>query len=548
MPWVALVGPEYEENLSLRYLASSLTARGYRVELVRFGHESELPAILQAILRAPEPPLVVGISLAFQWRALEMMALVLGLRQGGYAGHITAGGHFATFACRELLRDFPELDSVCRHEAEETLVELATALERGTPLADVPGLALHDGDGGAHLTAFRAPPNLDTLPPPDRRGPPRRCFGHPIAPLVSSRGCYAKCSFCCIAAWHEQTLPGKRYRLRRIDDVADEMVALQRTRGVEIFVFHDDNFFVPGAAQNLRKLNALADALERRDIGPFGVIVKARPNDVDREVFTVLRDRLHALRIYVGIETDSDQGLVTLQRHVDSRHNHAAIATLRELGLNASFNMLIFDPDTTIASLEHNIAFMAAHTDFAFNFCRTELYAGTPLLQRMLDAGRARGDYLGHDYTLRTPEVQRVFELSMQAFGPRNFGGGALHNDIGGWRLQLETVRHFAPDVFRPGWRDEFSALQRRLGDDTVAGLQEIVAHVCGPRRRDDDELVRDLSLRLRRVEAEVRASWISLHGRMMAATAGAPRRRDTIGHDSTPLQDASPEVRDVHV
>lgn len=548
MPWIALIGPEYEENLSLRYLASSLTARGYGVELVRFGHEGEMPDVLRAILGAPEPPLLVGISLAFQWRAIEMMAVLLGLREGGYSGHITAGGHFATFACRDLLRDFPELDSVCRHEAEETVVELAGALERGADLTDVPGLALPGGPDGALLTASRAPPNLDALPPPDRRGPPRRCFGHAIAPLVSSRGCYANCSFCCIAAWHEQTLPGKRYRLRRADDVADEMVALQRARDVELFVFHDDNFFVPGAAHNLRKLNALADALEQRRIGPFGVIVKARPNDVDPRVFTTLRDRLHALRIYVGIETDSDQGLVTLQRHVDSRHNHAAIDTLRELGLNASFNMLIFDPDTTVGSLEHNIAFMAAHTDFAFNFCRTELYAGTPLLARMLADGRARGDYLGHDYALRTPEVQQIFELSMRAFGPRNFGGGALHNDIGGWRLQLETVRHFHPEVYDPAWRAELTAVQRRLGDDTVAGLREIVAHVCASRRRDDDAFIRDLSRRLRRVESGVRASWANLHARMFAATAGLAAPRDSIGHDSTPLQDAAPETDHAHL
>lgn len=543
MPWVALVGPEYEENLSLRYLASSLSAAGYRAELVRFGHEGELPAVLRSILDAPEPPIAVGISLAFQWRAMEMMALAIGLREGGYRGHITAGGHFATFACRDLLRDFPDLDSICRHEAEETLVELVRALERGAPLADVAGLALQGGEEGPRLTAFRAPPDLHALPPPDRRGEPRRCFGHAIAPLVSSRGCYAQCSFCCIAAWHEQTLPGKRYRLRRVDDVADEMLAMQRGRGVEIFVFHDDNFFVPGAAHNLRKIHALADALERRGIGRFGVVVKARPNDVDPEVFRALRDRLHALRVYVGIETDADQGLLTLQRRVDSAQNHAAIETLRGLGLNASFNMLIFDPDTTLASLERNVEFMGRHADFSFNFCRTELYAGTPLLQRMLDEGRARGDYFGHDYTLRSPDVQRVFELSIEAFAPRNFGAGAVHNDIGGWRLQLETARHFHPEVYDPGWSRELLGLQRLLGADTVAGLQEVIAHVRAP-RRPDAELVRDLSLRLRRVEAEVRASWTSLHARMLAAAAGAPR--ETLGHDSTPLQDASPEVHHV--
>ena len=73
-----------------------------------------------------------------------------------------------------------------------------------------------------------------------------------------------------------------------------------------------------------------AAALHARDIGPFGVVVKARPNDADREVFGVLRQRLHCLRAYVGIETDADQGLVTLQRRLASRQNHAAIEVLFE--------------------------------------------------------------------------------------------------------------------------------------------------------------------------------------------------------------------------
>ena len=31
------------------------------------------------------------------------------------------GGHFGTFACQEILADFPEIDSVVRQEAEDTI-------------------------------------------------------------------------------------------------------------------------------------------------------------------------------------------------------------------------------------------------------------------------------------------------------------------------------------------------------------------------------------------------------------------------------------------
>jgi hypothetical protein len=89
MTWIALVGPEIEENLSLRYLASSLSAAGYASEIVPFCGERQFDAALRAILDAAEPPLLVGLSLAFQWKATDTLALALALREGGYAGHVT---------------------------------------------------------------------------------------------------------------------------------------------------------------------------------------------------------------------------------------------------------------------------------------------------------------------------------------------------------------------------------------------------------------------------------------------------------------------------
>ncbi|HYO59975.1 cobalamin B12-binding domain-containing protein, partial [Archangium sp.] len=95
-PWVALVGPEIEENLSLRYLASALARAGFRSEILPFNEGSRLAGLVERIARTDEPPLLVGISMAFQWRAPDMLALAVALREAGYTGHVTFGGHFAT--------------------------------------------------------------------------------------------------------------------------------------------------------------------------------------------------------------------------------------------------------------------------------------------------------------------------------------------------------------------------------------------------------------------------------------------------------------------
>ncbi|MEO7327275.1 MAG: cobalamin-dependent protein [Minicystis sp.] len=538
MPWIALVGPEIEENLSLRYLASSLLPHGFRSEIIGFNRDADFGEALQTILDAPEPPLVVGLSLAFQWRAPDFLAFAVALRERGYRGHLTMGGHFATFASLDILRDFPEVDSIVRQEAEGTMVALAQALERGAPLDTIHGLALRDARGAPFLTPHPALPDLAALPFPDRRGAPAACFAHGIAPLVSSRGCYANCSFCCIAAWQEQSLPGKRYRLREVDDVADEMIALQRTRGIDIFVFHDDNFFVPGHKRNRERIAALADALEARGIGKFATVVKARPTDCDPEVFRLLKERLQCIRVYIGIETDADQGLITLQRWSGSKQNREAIALVRALDLYTCFNMLIFDPDTTIESLETNIAFLRHAVEFPSNFGRVELYAGTPLLARMQAEGRARGDYLQWDYSLASPAVERVFALSMECFHARNFGHDALANRIMGTRFDLEVCRHFHPEIFRAEWLAEGKALNTTLALDTAAGLTAIVDLAKrGASMSEERALVEALIPGLRATEKVVGERCRDLAQRLQAAIGRGHPLTDLGDRVATPLQ-----------
>src|SRR5262249_24919340 len=162
--------------------------------------------------------------------------------------------------------------------------------------------------------------------------------------------------------------------------------------------------------------SALADALDAQGVERFATVVKARPTDVDPEVFRILKDRLHCIRVYIGVETDTDQGLHTLGRWAQSRHNQPAIELMRKADLYTCSNMVIFDPDTTVPSIETNIGFIREASEFSFNFSRVELYAGTPLLARMQAEKRCWGDYLQWDYALNDPEVERIFAIAMQCF------------------------------------------------------------------------------------------------------------------------------------
>ena len=124
---IALVGPEFEENLALRYIHAAATAAGHEAEIFDFRAADEVPAVAAEI--AATAPDVVALSMVFTARAAEFIALAERLRQIGYDGHVTAGGHFASFHAARLLSEHPAFDTVVHGEGEEALVELLGSLD-----------------------------------------------------------------------------------------------------------------------------------------------------------------------------------------------------------------------------------------------------------------------------------------------------------------------------------------------------------------------------------------------------------------------------------
>ena len=447
---VVLVGPELEENLSLRYLAAALRAAGHTASLARFDSAEHTAAVVQQVRR--EQPELVGLSMVFQWRGREFCELARALRQAAYPGHITAGGHFATFAYEPLLRDLPELDSVVRQEGEVTIVELAAALQRGAgceELAAIPGMVVRGGRGEPAV----APPrqqvdDLDTLPFPARDTPPELHLGVPTAYLAGSRGCYAACDYCCIFAWHEAAR-GRRYRVRSAENVAEEMALLYHERGVRNFVFHDDNFFLPTAAASRRRFEALRAAVQRRHLDGIGLVLKLRPNDCDRENLLILKD-IGLFRVFVGIENASGRQLRSLGRKAAPERLASCLHLLRDLDVYCTYNIILFDPYTTLDDVATNLRFLREHPSHPFNWCKAEVYAGTELERRYGEEGRLRGDHLGRGYDIEDPRARLMYDLLLPAVYGRNYDFGGLANLNIGLGYNRHLLKHFHPGQWSP--------------------------------------------------------------------------------------------------
>jgi radical SAM superfamily enzyme YgiQ (UPF0313 family) len=496
-PTVVLIGAEIEENLSIRYLAASLESGGFSVSIIPFNSGEEAGAVVERVCETT--PVAVGISVPFQLRAQELLRLAAVLRSANYRGHISVGGHFATFEFANILRDFAGIDSVVRHEGEATFREVCECLRDGKPVEGVAGVVARESDGVSVAETRRLGP-LDELPFPSRPSQPDDVLGIPCAPILGSRGCYAHCTFCCIHAY-TNSAEGPRYRRRSPESIVREMSQEYCERGIRLFVFHDDNFLVPSLAANLSRYEQMAGLLRREGLGDIGLVVKCRPHDVHPELLGLLRS-MGLIRAYVGIETNSGEGLVSLNRGIGAEGNRAALEAFRDAGIYCSFNVLIFDPEATLEGVEENLRFMEEFADTPFNFCRAEVYAGTPLKAILERQGRLLGDYLAWGYEMRDPRVELLFRIASTAFAPRNFkSDGVAHLNMG-VRFDNEVLSHFFAHSRDPQLDAQLVGLSRTIGQDSVEKLRRALWFV---RHADphDTMSVRDFTLELARSVAD---------------------------------------------
>jgi hypothetical protein len=440
---IALVGPELEENLALRYIHSSLASAGHEAIIFDFHESAQIPELTRTLAawRAD----VIGMSVVFTARARQYVALIRSLREAGYGGHITVGGHFASFHADQLMADVPELDSVLHGEGEAAMVELAANIHRPDCVRGITCRC----DGQVLTTPCRpALENLDLLPWPSRTTTFHQYLGLPICDLLSSRGCFANCHFCSINAWHKR-MGGPRLRQRSVEDLSAEMAYLYHQCGVRLFNFHDDNFFLPSRAKNMERFEALRLRLDEAGVRRIGIQIKARPDSVDRETIDLLK-RIGLYRVFLGVESNAVAGLKALGREIRRERNHQALQTLLDAGLHATFNLLMFEPDCSLGDLRDNVDFIRQYPYVPLNFCRVEVYAGTTLERTLREQGRLFGDYYGYSYRTADWRSELAFQIFRDVFSPRNFDCGGINLMAMSVAYNMQLLKQFFPAQARP--------------------------------------------------------------------------------------------------
>lgn len=481
---IALIGPELEENLALRYLYASLEQSGYTCRIFDFHSAAQIESMVVQIQEFN--PQLIGLSMVFTSRAREYLLLAEMIKRCMHDTHITAGGHFASFHAESLLSSCTFLDSVIHGEGELPIVQLARNI--GNP-QQVNNISIRTIDGSVvrTLNTLENKPDINTLPWPVRTPPLYKYMGLPIANMLGSRGCFGNCNFCSIAAWHREN-GGARFRFRSVGDTADEMAYLYHDLGVRIFNFHDDNFFFPDEHNSIQRFQDLKVHLDKQKIGRIALQIKARPDSISEPIVAALKN-IGLFRVFLGIESNAVAGLKTLGRGITRECNNRALKILKRNKIHTTYNLLMFDPEMTPDDFSDNIVMIESYPSIPLNFGRVEVYSGTPLEQRLRKENRLTGDYFGYSYKIKDPLMQAAFEIFMTVFTGRNFQADGLNHLSMRLDYYYHLLGHFYPQLLTRKLTSRTEGLITDLNKNSAFLLRSISNHVQDYRHDQLDEL-----------------------------------------------------------
>jgi anaerobic magnesium-protoporphyrin IX monomethyl ester cyclase len=414
------------------YLAASLREAGHRPRIVDGIGENpfQVTALFndkvmalglrsEEIVERIEPDTdLIGVSCMFSQDWPEIRRLIQMARRRFPGVPIIAGGEHITAAGDFTLNTTPEIDVCVIGEGEETIVDIANALDRGASFESIPGLLVRaNAAGAANLLNRSAGGNrstgprtrirdLDTIPRPawdlvpiDNYLDNGLGYGVDLGrsmPIIATRGCPYQCTFC-----SNPEMWTTRWYARNPDMVLDEIRAYQDRYGATNFDFYDLTAIVKRSW-----IIEFTDRIRERNMKftwqlPSGTRSEAIDEDVCRRLYeSGCRNMSYAP------ESGSPEVLKRIKKVVKLDRLEGSVFSAVRNGLNVKLNIIMGFPNESRKELGQTVRFLARMGRAGVHDMSISLfspYPGSELYHELRKAGRI-------------PELSDEYFLSLCAY------------------------------------------------------------------------------------------------------------------------------------
>ncbi len=349
-----LMGAQLVPYLGISYIAASIRAEGYAVDVVDMcGEDISRTEIVReryvmygmpfsGLKERLRPSDIFGITCMFSQDWVFHRDLIKYIRGLYPESIIVAGGEHISALPEYCLNDCPELDICAIGEAEEIMPNLIRAVEKQCDLSGVDGLAYRRGDTGVIAVNRRANRigDVDRIPLPAWDLTPienylSRGFNYHIRrgrtiPMLATRGCPYKCTFCSNSnMWSNPWLP------RDPKLVVDEIELYINRYKADNFVFSDLT-----AVVDKKNIVNLCNEILSRKINITWQLPTLRTESIDTEILRLMR--LAGCReLDFAVESASKKVLMSVNKRNDPERISLLIRNGLSAGINFSINIVI---------------------------------------------------------------------------------------------------------------------------------------------------------------------------------------------------------------
>jgi radical SAM superfamily enzyme YgiQ (UPF0313 family) len=410
--------------MGMGYLAATLRQYGFTVKIIdslRLGWSNRVvfrPGMLRIGISDEDmareieafSPDLVGISNLFSKQfhnALSLAKLVKGTRPGT---PVVVGGAHPT-AAPEMVLDHKEFDFLVEGEGEIPLLKLVQFLNGKLQESELEAVWVNNRTTPLHYPR-KSFVDFNDIPYPafdlmnlegyfglytahGTRKNPR------FMPIITSRGCPAKCTFCSAAkVW------GRKFRARDIENVIEEMRILKNEYGIQELMFEDDN-----TTLDVRRAKKLFERMKEERFGfewdtPNGVAAFA----LDEELLTLMKD-VGCYKVNLAIESGNQEHLTkNIRKPLKLKSVPSLVKHCQAIGLDVSVFLVFGMPGETEAVIWESARFVASMGIYSPHISIATPYPGTELFEICRQKGYLVEDFSLDDlyirgYSISTPEL-----------------------------------------------------------------------------------------------------------------------------------------------